>query len=48
MTFSEASLFWGFLVVYGVVMYVLSPKSKNAHSFYMGADDQGNPVGSGR
>lgn len=45
MNSTEASLFWGFLLVYGVVMYVLSPKSKNANSFYKGADDQGNPVG---
>lgn len=45
MNITEASLFWGFLVVYGVVMYVLSPKSKTANSFYRGADDQGNPVG---
>ena len=45
MNFTEASLFWGFLLVYGVVMYVLSPKSKNANSFYRGADDNGNPVG---
>ena len=44
MNFTEATLFWGFLVVYGVVMYVLSPKSKNPNSFYKGADDQGNPV----
>ncbi|MFB2704782.1 MULTISPECIES: sodium:solute symporter family transporter [Marinobacter] len=45
MNITEASLFWGFLLVYGVVMYVLSPKSKNANSFYKGADDHGNPVG---
>ena len=45
MNFTEVSLFWGFLLVYGVVMYALSPKSKNANSFYKGADDQGNPVG---
>ncbi|EON92184.1 sodium/solute symporter-like protein [Marinobacter lipolyticus SM19] len=45
MNFTEASLFWGFLLVYGVVMYALSPKSKNANSFYKGADDHGNPVG---
>lgn len=44
MNITEASLFWGFLLVYGVVMYVLSPKSRNANSFYKGADDQGNPV----
>lgn len=45
MTGTEATLFWGFLIVYGVVMYVLSPKSRNAESFYKGADDQGRPVG---
>ena len=45
MTFTEAALFWGFLLVYGVVMYWLSPKSKNAQSFYRGADDHGKPVG---
>ena len=44
MNLSEASLFWGFLVVYCVVMYGLSPKSKTTESFYRGADDQGNPV----
>jgi Na+/proline symporter len=42
---TEASLFWAFLLIYGVVMYFLSPKSRNATSFYKGADDQGNPVG---
>lgn len=45
MTGLETTLFWGFLVVYGVVMYALSPKSRNAASFYKGADDQGKPVG---
>ncbi len=45
MTLTEAALFWGFLLVYGVVMYWLSPASKNAESFYRGADDHGNPVG---
>ncbi|WP_166253189.1 sodium:solute symporter family transporter [Marinobacter salicampi] len=45
MAFTEATLFWGFLVVYGIVMYALSPRSKNAASFYRGADDKGNPVG---
>ena len=45
MNITEATLFWGFLLVYGVVMYALSPKSKTADSFYKGADDHGNPVG---
>jgi Na+/proline symporter len=45
MTTIEAMVFWGFLLVYGVVMYALSPRSRTAESFYRGADDQGNPVG---
>lgn len=45
MTGAEAALFWGFLICYGMVMYVLSPRSQNARSFYQGADDQGRPVG---
>ena len=45
MGITEAVLFWGFLLVYGVTMYVLSPKSHNSKSFYKGADEQGNPVG---
>lgn len=45
MGITEAVLFWGFLLVYGVTMYVLSPKSHNSESFYKGADEQGNPVG---
>ncbi|MAA65418.1 MAG: sodium:solute symporter [Alteromonadaceae bacterium] len=44
MSFAEASLFWGFLVVYGIIMYALSPRSRNAASFYKGADDSGKPV----
>lgn len=44
MTGAEATLFWGFLIVYGVVMFALSPRSRNAASFYRGADDQGRPV----
>ena len=45
MGITEATLFWGFLLVYGVTMYLLSPKSRNAASFYQGKDDQGNSVG---
>ena len=45
MNISEGFLFWGFLLVYGVLMYALSPKSSSSESFYKGADDQGNPVG---
>lgn len=45
MTFTAASAFWGFLLIYGVVMYMLSPKSRNASSFFKGTDEVGNPVG---
>ena len=45
MPITEATLFWGFLIVYGAVMYLLSPRSRNAQSSYKGSDDQGNPVG---
>jgi len=45
MNITEATLFWGFLLDYGVIMYVLSPKSRNPESFYKGTDDHGNSVG---
>ncbi|HET8789889.1 MAG TPA: hypothetical protein VFM75_01640 [Modicisalibacter sp.] len=45
MALDESLFFWGFLLAYGVVMYVLSPRSRNAASFYRGADAEGNPVG---
>lgn len=45
MTTFEAVVFWGFLLAYGVVMYVFSPRSRTAESFYRGADERGNPVG---
>ena len=44
MTTLQATLFWGFLLVYGVLMYVLSPNSRNPASFYRGADNEGRPV----
>ena len=30
MTFNESILFWGFLLVYGIVMYALSPVAPNS------------------
>jgi len=42
---TEAWLFWGFLVVYGVVMYILSPRSHSTESFFRGTDGRGQPVG---
>ena len=41
----QSYLFWGFLAVYGIVMYLLSPRSNSAESFYGGADEKGKPVG---
>lgn len=45
MTIDESLYFWGFLLVYGGLMYAISPRSRNAKSFYRGADEKGNPVG---
>ena len=33
--------FWGFLVVYGIVMYALSPSAVTPTSFFRGTDEQG-------
>lgn len=45
MTTTQTLFFWGFLLVYGVVMYVLSPRSTSPASFFRGADGRGRPVG---
>ncbi len=34
-------LFWGFLIVYGVVMYVISPKTVSVGGFFRGEDRKG-------
>lgn len=36
--------FWGFLIVYGTTMYVVSPRATTPASFYGGADEQGRAV----
>jgi solute:Na+ symporter, SSS family len=36
--------FWGFLVLYGGVMYAMSPHATNVASFFRGADNQGRPA----
>lgn len=41
----EAFYFWGFLLIYGGLMYALSPRSRSPRSFYRGADEKGRPVG---
>ena len=46
MTFdiSTGIYFWGFLLLYGTVMYVISPRSRTVSSFYAGTDDTGRPA----
>ncbi|WP_165055293.1 MULTISPECIES: sodium:solute symporter [unclassified Adlercreutzia] len=38
---STGILFWGFLVVYGIVMYVISPKTVSVGGFFRGEDRAG-------
>lgn len=39
-----AAYFWGFLLLYGTVMYALSPHARTVSSFYRGTDDAGRPA----
>lgn len=41
MDLSTGILFWGFLIVYGVVMYVISPKTVSVGGFFRGEDRAG-------
>lgn len=36
--------FWGFLVLYGGVMYAMSPSATTISSFFRGTDNQGRPT----
>lgn len=36
--------FWGFLLLYGLVFYVVSPKVRTVSGFFRGTDDQGREV----
>ncbi len=36
--------FWGFLLLYGGVMYAISPHSRTDASFFSGSDDTGRPA----
>ncbi len=38
---AKAIYFWGFLLSYGVVMYWVSPRARDAAGFFQGADEQG-------
>lgn len=35
---------WGFLLLYGLVMYAVSPKAGTADAFFRGTDDAGRPA----
>ncbi len=39
-----AIYFWGFLLLYGGVMYAISPNARSAASFFNGSDDSGRPA----
>lgn len=41
---STAYYFWGFLAIYGVLMYWVSPRATTASSFFRGTDEQGRAV----
>jgi len=46
MTFDPtmAMYFWGFLLLYGTVMYVISPHARTVSSFFAGTDNAGRPA----
>jgi len=46
MTFDPglAAYFWGFLLLYGTVMYVVSPQARTVSSFFAGTDNSGRPA----
>ncbi len=39
---ASAIYFWGFLGIYGIVMYVISPKAHTISGFFEGTDEQGH------
>lgn len=40
----QGLLFWGFLLAFGVVMYLVVPKSKDEAGFFRGHDSTGRPA----
>jgi len=44
MTWGLTAAFWGFLLVYGALLYALSPRAVTLQSFFQGADGDGRPV----
>lgn len=40
----QGLFFWGFLLVFGIVMYLVAPKSEDEAGFFRGHDTQGRPA----
>lgn len=40
----SAIYFWGFLFAYGIIMYLISPKTRTVGGFFSGVDEQGRAV----
>lgn len=40
----QGLFFWGFLLAFGAVMYLVVPRSKDEAGFFRGHDDQGRPA----
>jgi len=42
----QGLFFWGFLIVFGIVMYAISPRVKDEGGFFRGTDAEGRPASS--
>jgi Na+/proline symporter len=42
--FATGLFFWGFLIVYGATMYLISPQARTVSSFFRGTDSAGRPA----
>ena len=40
----QGYFFWGFLIAFGIAMYLVVPRSKDEAGFFTGHDDQGRPA----
>ena len=41
---TTGAFFWGFLLLYGTVMYVIAPPARTVSSFFSGTDEAGKPA----
>ena len=44
MTGLQGLFFWGFLLAFGIVMYLVAPRSKDEAGFFRGHDEKGRPA----